>query len=219
MNYKKIDLDTWPRREHYLYYTEQLKIEFNITASIDITNLLDFCHVHGYRFYPTIIYFVTKVLNQIENFRMFKNEQGDLCVWDTVFPNYTIFHEDDKTFSDCWSDYAEDFNIFYENITQDMRTFKNKKGIKVKDYQPPNFYCISCLPWITFSSCNSRVTNGEPSFFPIITIGKYEKNAEKTLLPVSITAAHAVCDGYHAGMFFTYLQEEIQSLNAKISLS
>ena len=36
MNYKKIDLDTWPRREHYLYYTEQLKIEFNITASIGL---------------------------------------------------------------------------------------------------------------------------------------------------------------------------------------
>lgn len=215
MNYKKIDLETWSRKEHYLYYTEKFKIEFNITASMDVTKLLDFCHSHEYRFYPTIICLVTKVLNKIENFRMFQDEQGNLCVWDTVIPNYTIFHEDDKTFSDCWSDYSEDFETCYRNITGDMRAFKDKKGIKVKDHQPPNFYCISCLPWINFSGCSSRVTNGEPSFFPIITIGKYEKNSEKAMMPVSITAAHAVCDGYHAGRFFEYLQDEIQNLEVK----
>ena len=29
---KKIDMDTWARREHYEYYTKQLKVEYNITA-------------------------------------------------------------------------------------------------------------------------------------------------------------------------------------------
>ncbi len=27
MNYKKIDIEKWERKEHYRYYTEKLKIE------------------------------------------------------------------------------------------------------------------------------------------------------------------------------------------------
>ena len=208
-NYKKIDIEKWARKEHYLYYTQKLKIEFSLTVPIDITKLLDFCHINGYKFYPTIIYLVTKVCNRIDNLRMFRDEHDNLCIWDKIIPNYTIFHNDDKTFSDCWSDFSEDFDTFYHNITEDMQTFKDKKGIKTKDNQPLNFYCISCVPWISFISYNSRVADGEPSYFPIITIGKYEKSSIKITMPVNITIAHAVCDGYHAGLFFQYLQDEI----------
>lgn len=211
-NYKKIDIDTWSRKEHYLYYTKVLKIEFNMTAEIDVQKLLNFCHENGYKFYPLMIYFVTKVLNKIENFRMFKDEQDNLCVWDQIIPNYTIFHEDDKIFSDCWSDFSENLNVFYNNIIDDMQFFKDKTGISVKDNLPPNFYCISCIPWVSFSGYNSRVTNGEPAYFPIITIGKYAKNMTKIMMPINITVAHAVCDGYHVGLFFEYLQSEINAL-------
>ena len=33
------------------------------------------------KFYPTVIYIVTKVLNKIENFKMFRDNEGNLCVW------------------------------------------------------------------------------------------------------------------------------------------
>ena len=84
-----------------------------MTVPINVKNLLDFCHESGHKFYPSIIYLVTKVLNQMENFRMFRDAEGNLCVWDQVVPNYTIFHEDDKAFSDCWTGYSDDFETFY----------------------------------------------------------------------------------------------------------
>ena len=74
-SYKKIDIDTWVRREHYLYYTQKLKIEYNMTANINVKELLDFCHIYNYKFYPAIIYFITKVLNKIDNFKMFKDKE------------------------------------------------------------------------------------------------------------------------------------------------
>lgn len=212
-NYKKVNMETWARKEHYRYYTEKLKIEFNMTVPIDVKRLLDFCHTFGYKFYPAMIYFVTKSLNRIENFRMFKDESGNLCVWDKIIPNYTIFHDDDHTFSDCWTDFSEDFDVFYHDIIKDMQAYKDKKGIKAKDDQPLNFYCISCTPWTTFTGYGSRVINGEPAYFPIVTMGKYERNGEKISMPVNITIAHAVSDGYHVGLFFEYLQDEIEMLN------
>ena len=91
-------MDTWARREHYEYYTKQLKVEYNITANVDVKNILDFCHSKGYKFYPAMIYLVTKTLNRIENFKMFKDKYGYLCAWDKIIPNYTVFHNDDHTF-------------------------------------------------------------------------------------------------------------------------
>ena len=46
---KKIDMDTWARREHYEYYTKQLKVEYNITANVDVKNVLDFLDSFYYR--------------------------------------------------------------------------------------------------------------------------------------------------------------------------
>ena len=175
--YKKIDLENWCRKEHYLYYTNSLNVEVNMTANIDVSELLSFCHTNGYKFYPTLIYCVTKVLNRIENFKMFKDKNGDLCVWDSLVPNYTI-----------------------------LELGKTKRGIKVKSGQPANFYCVSCTPWTTFTAVSSRMVNGGAAFFPIITAGKYDDNYQ---MPVNITIAHAVADGYHIGLFFEYLQKEI----------
>lgn len=45
-----------------------------------------------------MIYLVTKTLNRIDNFKMFKDKYGYLCAWDKIIPNYTIFHNDDHTF-------------------------------------------------------------------------------------------------------------------------
>lgn len=153
--FKKVDMESWPRREHYRYYTEALKVEFNMTAPVDVQNLLRFCHAHGCKFYAAAIYCVTKALNRIENFRMFKNADGELCVWDKIVPNFTFFHPDDCTFSDCWTDFSEDFPTFYNAITADMQTYKDVKGIKTKPNQPANFYCVSCTPWTAFTGCGS----------------------------------------------------------------
>ncbi len=76
----------------------------------------------------------------MENFRMFKDAEGNLCVWDQVVPNYTIFHEDDKTFSDCWTEYSDDFEVFTGKSRRIWKKGRRKKGIKAKAGQPANFF-------------------------------------------------------------------------------
>lgn len=208
--YRKIDMTTWPRREHYRYYTEKLKIECNMTVPIDVKKLLDFCHESGHKFYPSLIYLVTKVLNQMENFRMFQDAEGNLCVWDQVVPNYTIFHEDDKTFSDCWTEYSDVLRSFTGKSRRIWKKGRRKKASRPKQ--------VSQLIFTAFPVCHGphlQHLAAEPqvaqnlAYFPIITMGKYEKSGEKILMPVNMMIAHAVADGYHAGMFFQKLQEAI----------
>ena len=209
MNYRTFDIEHWERKEHYEYYTKQLKVSYSITNPVDVTGLLSWCHKTEHKFYPMLIYHVTRVVNHLEFLRMFRKEDGTLCVWDELSPNYTIFHKDDHTFSDCWTEYEEDMDAFYEKITKDMDVYGRKKGVKVKEGQPGNFYCISAVPWIGYTGYATNNMSGEPNFFPIITAGKYEGNDGKVKMPVTLTIAHAVCDGYHAGVFFETLQKEL----------
>ena len=53
------------------------KVEYNITANVDVKNVLDFCHSKDYKFYPAMIYLVTKTLNRIDNFKM-----SSICFFD-----------------------------------------------------------------------------------------------------------------------------------------
>lgn len=37
MGYQEIDLETWPRKEHYLHFTKQAKCFVSITKDVDVT--------------------------------------------------------------------------------------------------------------------------------------------------------------------------------------
>ena len=122
--------------------------------------------------------------------------------------NYNVIYiaDDKSTVSNISGKIEINEVIERDNITSDMELGKTKRGIKVKSGQPANFYCVSCTPWTTFTAVSSRMVNGGAAFFPIITAGKYDDNYQ---MPVNITIAHAVADGYHIGLFFEYLQKEI----------
>jgi len=211
--YRKFDRSSWPRKDHFRYFTETLPAGYSVTADVDVRNLLDVCHEKGLRFYASFIWCIAKILNASEHFRLFLDEDGELCVWDQLVPNYTIFHEDDKTFSDCWTDYDEDFSSFYRAVISDMDQYRGVRAVKAKPDQPANFFCISSVPWLRFTGYHSFTTGGEPKFFPVITAGKYEEIGEQIRMPVCITIAHAVCDGYHIGRFFDDLQSLLDSFD------
>ena len=210
-SYKKIDMETWSRKEHYLYYTEKLKVECNLTVNIQVDSFIQYCHSNNYRFFAALVCVISHVIDSIDNLKMFKDAEGNVCVWEHLHPNYTLFHEDDHTFSDCWSLYDADFDRMYQNVIHDMDTYKDVKGIKSKENQPRNFYCISCTPWMHFAAYSARTAHADPQFFPIITVGKYENENGKMMMPVNLIIAHAVCDGYHASLFFNKLQDALNN--------
>ena len=78
-------------------------------------------------------------INDNVEFRMSYDSEGKLGYWKYTNPVYTLFHEDDKTFSDIWTYYNEDFSIFYADCVKDLETYKDVKGIKAKPNQPLDF--------------------------------------------------------------------------------
>lgn len=187
----------WERRPYFDYFYHGLKTKYNINHHIDITELLSVVKARGLRFYPTYIFVIVSVVNRHKEFRMSIDSEDNLGIWNYVVPSYTIFHDDNKSFSDIWSDYTPKFREFYQQAVDDMERYKDVKKVKAKPNRPPNFCPISALPWLSYHSISqSSYTNSE-LLFPIIAFGRFYEKDGRVLIPFSIFVNHAVADGYH----------------------
>ncbi|RHG34534.1 chloramphenicol acetyltransferase CAT [Fusobacterium varium] len=207
--FHKIDMETWERKEYYHYYINFIKSKYNLNVDMDITKLLKLVKEKKLKLYPVLIYAVMKGINKNKEFRMSYDKEENLGYWDYCNPSYTIFHDDDKTFSDIWSEYSEDFSIFYSNVTRDMEKYKNIKGIKSKPERPDNFSPVSSIPWLSFTGYSNDTYSESNMLFPVTVFGKYYERDRKILLPFSVFAVHAVADGYHTCKLINDIQEII----------
>lgn len=208
--YQRIDLETWPRREHYRYYRERLRCGYSLTARLDVTEALAFAREQGKRFYGCMLYAAAKTVNEMDEMKLMTGPDGSPGIWDTVHVNFTVFHQDDGTFSDLWTEYRPDFGAFYREFERVVETYGANHGVKGRPDQPPNFFCASCVPWLDFTGFTTHSV-GEPALFPIITWGKYTEQAGRYTLPATVTISHAAADGYHTSLFFQRLQETLRS--------
>ena len=211
--YRAIDPETWPRREHYNYYRQFLKCGYSLTARLDVTAAVDFARRKERRFYGCFLYAAARAVNSMDEMKMMTTPDGAPGVWETVHLNFTVFHEDDKTFSDLWTEYRPDFGDFYQEWERVTAVDCDNHGVKGRPGQPANFCCISCVPWLDYTGYSTH-TPGEPALFPIITFGKYSEAAGRLTLPATVTIAHAAADGYHTARLFRRIQEELDGFAA-----
>jgi chloramphenicol O-acetyltransferase type A len=197
----------WERKPYFDYYYNTIKSKYNINYHIDITELLSRVKDQSLRFYPTFMYVIMRIVNQNKEFRMSFDENKILGTWSFVIPSYTIFHNDNKTFSDIWSEYTPVFKDFYNQVVEDENTYKDVKKIRAKENRPPNFCPISAVPWLSFQSISQDTYSESPLLFPIIRFGKYYKHEDKVLLPFSIFVNHAVADGYHTSKLINEIED------------
>ena len=210
--FHKIDFETWERKEHFKYYINLIKTNYNLTAELNISQLMEKVKEKKLKFFPTMLYCIIKAVNQNKEFRMDYDKEGNLGYWDYVVPSYTIFHDDDKTFSDIWSEYDENFEKFYKNIVEDIEKYKDIKGVKTKLGRGDNFCPISCIPWLSFTGCANDTYSEAKMLFPVIAFGKYFKCDEMTMIPISVFVNHAVADGYHTCKLINDIQSIVNDI-------
>lgn len=206
MGFHEVDWETWPRAEHFQYYSNELKTNYQVTVQLDVTDLRTRGKQRGLRFYPTLLYVIMRGVNQNQEFRMAYHE-GRLGFWDVCHPSYTIFHEDDKTFSDIWTEYSEEFPVFYRAVLRDLEEYKDVKGVKTKEGRPENFCPISGMPWISYQSVSHDTTGPSRMYYPVINFGRFTETNGRIAMPFSIYANHAAADGYHTSKLIQDIQE------------
>ncbi len=213
MNFKKIDIDNWDRKENYNWFTTKSRCKINMTMNIDATKLIKVIKENNLRHYPVFTYIVSRVLNANDEFKMNYDEEGNLGIYDVVHPRYPIFHESDKRLSILWTEYSENFSVFYDRFISDINTYGEKRSMAAKGIFPPNCFDMSSLPWSSFTSFDCPPTNDVVWLPPFVMVGRFFEDNGKLLLPVSISVHHSVCDGYHVSRFFNEFQNLAHKFN------
>ena len=202
MEIRLIDLENWERREYYEHFIKNVVCSYSVTVNIDITNL------KGHSLYPAMIWLLTKTVNDMPEFRTCLTEEGP-GIYDSMHPMYTVFNKEKKNFSGIWSYFSEDYSEFLENYQADVQRYSTSTRYAPKEGTPANSFNISMVPWLEFTAMNFNVYDEGKFLLPIFTMGKFFERDGKRYLPLAIQVHHAVCDGYHIGLFVEKLNEYI----------
>lgn len=210
MTFTPIEMEKWERREVFWYFSQMAPTDYSLTVEVDITQLRQRLWEREIRFYPAYLWLVTHALNEQKEFRT--AVQGETVGWyNTLTPLYAVFHEDTKTFSLMWTEYEDEFEVFYHDFLRDEAVYGGNHGLLAKqEPPPPNAYTVSCVPWVAFRHYAAHSYGmAKPYYFPSMEVEKYCEKEERLLLPFSITRHHAATDGWHIQRFLESLQKGI----------
>ena len=201
---QKLDLNTWNRKEHFLFFKQMEEPFYGITTSIDCTKAYAKAKELEVTFFSYYLHKTLSAVNAIENFR-YRIIEDEVYVFDVIDASATVMRED-TTFGFSYMPYAENPIDFAQIVQTEIERIQTTTGIFTREY-PENLIHFSALPWINFSSLSHARSFSWPDSCPKISYGKLlDENGKKTM-PISVHVHHGLVDGYHVGLFLDALQQ------------
>jgi chloramphenicol O-acetyltransferase type A len=119
---RQIDLETWPRREHFKVFSGLGYPHFGLCANVDITSFRPFVKQCGISFTVAVVYVLARVANEIPEFR-YRIRSGNVVEHEVCHPSTTILTGEDL-FSFCVFHYSEDFPSFAADAAKEIAHVK-----------------------------------------------------------------------------------------------
>ena len=211
-NYKVVDKDTYYRKGVFRHFSEDCKCSVSMTARIDVTELVNHSRKTNTKFYLNFLYLLSKVMNSREDYRMgYLWQTDELICYDTVNPTQYVFHDDTETCTPVYTEYNENYAVFYSNAYADLERAKKTREYGLDSVNHPNWFDASFISWLSYDSLNIELPDGYLFFAPIINWGKYREENGKLVMPVSVRLNHAIADGYLVANVFRLLQQEVET--------
>lgn len=211
-NYKVVDKDTYYRKGVFRHFSEDCKCSVSMTARIDVTELVNHSRKTNTKFYLNFLYLLSKVMNSREDYRMgYLWQTDELICYDTVNPTQYVFHDDTETCTPVYTEYNENYAVFYSNAYADLERAKKTREYGLDSVNHPNWFDASYISWLSYDSLNIELPDGYLFFAPIINWGKYREENGKLVMPVSVRLNHAIADGYLVANVFRLLQQEVET--------
>ncbi len=201
--YKVIDMSQYPRKEHFEHFMQYGYPYMGATVNVDITDFMLDIKKRGNPFFLSFLYYVTKAANSVPEFRQ-RIIDDKIIEFHCCASSHTVAKAD-GTFSYCRLEHGmkyDDFLEYAEVIHNQAAIDGNLAAGKPED----NLYFISSIPWMSFTSLIQPVPFPADSN-PRITWGKYFKQDNRILIPVSVLCHHALLDGVHMSNFYLKLDE------------
>ena len=207
MAYRVINMAEDPRSGQFAYFRAMADPWAGITVPVDITEFRS--ALGGRPFFLSFLYALTRAANAVPEFRR-RLLDGQVVEFDRCCPSYTAM-KDSGVYVYCLVDSGL---LPYEDFLADgkRRQAEALRGDELVESGDPlsNFF-VSCVPWLSYTSIIQPVPAPADSN-PRITWGKYFRQGEQTLMPVTLLAHHALVDGIHIARFYEALDRELAAI-------
>lgn len=208
MNYTYIDMDHYPRRAHFDYFTGLAYPYAGITVNVDITDWLAAVKQKGLPFFLSFLYAATRAANRVPQFRQ-RILDGRIVEFETCKSSYTVALSDGTY---CYCSVSADLPFFEFLPCAKERQEKAKEAASLDDGDEAlSLFFVSSVPWLSYTAIVQPVPHPADSN-PRITWGKYFRQDGRTLIPVSLLCHHALVDGLHFAAFFEGLDGELAEM-------
>ena len=202
-----LDLENWSRRELFEFFIGYSNPYFNVCTQLDITNLMAFVRKRpDVKISRALHYFALRAANEVEPFR-YRLKEGKVFVYDVINGGTTVLLPN-ESFAYAYFDYHIDFEKFVSDMGKaidEVRTGSERLKPTMRD----DVIYHTTLPWISFTSFAHARTPGRGDSIPRIVFGKFTKEADRLLLPISVEVHHALMDGLHVGRYLAKLEEAV----------
>lgn len=203
----KINIETWPRKQTFLFY-ENLDVPmYTMTFDLDVTRFYHRIKQQKQSFYFTFMHLVMRNMHAIENFR-YRFVDDEPYLFDFIHPSFTDAIEGSDQFKIVTVDYREDLTSFIQHAKQ-QSDVQGSQFIDLSHEVRQDLVYITTFPWARYTQVSHAYNINPHDAIPRVVWGKFEEINGRKIMPFSISVHHAFVDGRHVGLFINQLQEQM----------
>ena len=202
---KKIRFTNPHRQKHFDFFNNMDQPHFSLCANMEIHVLLDFIKKEALSFTTTMVYLIARTANEIPQFKQ-RIRGSEIVEHDFVQPSFTVNTAINDVFSFCTVEYDADFTIFAKRASEEIERMRTNPSFEDEEGKD-DYLFLSAIPWVSFTNLHHAMHYSPVDSVPRIAWGKYFKEQDKTKMPLSVQAHHALVDGIHMGRYFQAFQE------------
>jgi chloramphenicol O-acetyltransferase type A len=198
-----INMETWPRREHFQLYSSLDHPHWGLCANVDLTVFRPFVKQRALSFTVAWVYLLGRAANAIPEFR--QRIRGDQVVeHDIVHPGITVLTDDDL-FSFCFFQYVDDFHEFAPRAAEQMAHLRAHTTLEGRPGDDVLY--MTAIPWLSFTSFKHPMQLHPADSVPRFAWGRFFEDGRRLRMPLDVQGHHGLMDGLHVGRFYQRLQE------------
>jgi len=202
-----IDMQTWPRREHFKVFSAFDHPHFGLCANVDLTTFYPVLKQRGISFTVAIVYVLARAANAVPEFR-YRIRAGKVVEHEIVHPSATILTNEDL-FTFCTFDYTEDFSLFAARAAERIAYVKEHLTLEDEPGRDDLLF-MTAIPWVSFTSFMHPLHLHPADSVPRFAWGKFFEEGKFLKMPLSVQGHHALMDGVHVGRYFAEVEDYLQ---------
>jgi len=199
----KINLETWPRREHFKVYSAFSNPHIGLCASVDVTAYRAAVKALGASFNIATVYLIARAANDFPEFRQ-RIRPGEVVEHEVVHPSTTVLAQG-ELFSFCTFEYVASFPLFATAAAETIAMRQEQPTLKDEPGRDDLLF-LTAIPWVSFTSIMHPLHLHPVDSVPRISWGKFFQEGDTYKMPLSVQGHHALVDGVHGGRYYEAIQ-------------